>query len=107
MRSSCCSSSTANVAIPRVDQGNIQGWQVPTANTVYLQDRGRKWYRADMSGACVRPDFNGRLGFRTGPGGRLETGSQIVSRSGAVHDPVADRHRRPAGEEVTVLSTAG
>ena len=73
---------TANVAIPRVDQGNIQGWQVPAANTVYLQDRGKKWYRADMSGSCVRPNFNGQLGFRTGPGGRLETGSQILSRSG-------------------------
>lgn len=73
----------ANVTIPRVDQGNIMAWQVLDARTVYLQDRARRWYRADMRGACVRLAFGGQLGFRTGPGGRLDAGSQILSRAGA------------------------
>lgn len=74
--------AAAGAVIPRVDQGNIQAWQVPDARTVYLQDRANQWYRADMRGPCVILNFNEQLGFRTGPGGRLDSTSQIVSRGG-------------------------
>jgi len=62
----------ANVTVPRADQGNIMAWQGPDAHPVDLQDRAPHWYRAVMHGACVRLDF----------GGRLEAGSQILSRAG-------------------------
>ena len=62
----------ANVTIPRADQGNIMAWQEPDPHAVDLQGRAAHWYRAVMHGACVRLDF----------GGRLEAGSQILSRAG-------------------------
>lgn len=74
--------AAAAVTIPRVDQGNILSWQVPDARTVYLEDRAHNWYRADMRGPCVILNFNEQIAFRTGPGGRLDAGSQIVSRAG-------------------------
>lgn len=72
----------AAVTIPLVDQGNILSWRVPDARTVYLEDRGHNWYRADMRGPCVILGFNERIGFQTGPGGRLDATSRIVSRGG-------------------------
>lgn len=74
--------AAANVVIPRVEQGNILSWQAPDARTVYLQDRAHNWYRADMRGPCVILNFNEQLGFLAGPGGRLDSTSQIVSRGG-------------------------
>ena len=71
----------AATAISRVSEGNTRAGQVPDARRTYLQDRDGQWFWPEMRSACVRRNFNERMGFRTGPGGRLEALSQIVTRS--------------------------
>ena len=78
--------AAANVTIPRVDQGNILSWQVASTRTIYLEDRAHNWYRADTRGPCVILNLNEQLGFRTGPSGRLDASSQLITRAG--HCPI-------------------
>ena len=71
----------AATVISRVSETNTRAGRVPAARRTYLQDCDGQWFWPEMRSACVRRNFNERMGFRTAPGGRLDALSQIVTRS--------------------------
>lgn len=63
--------------IPFVSFGGVRDFDAVSDDTVYLQDRGRRWYRAQLFGPC----FGLRNAVRIG----LDTrGSSAVDRFSAI-----------------------
>jgi hypothetical protein len=44
---------------------SIWSWQVVDNNTVLIQDRGKRWYKATLYGNCINLSFADRLAFET------------------------------------------
>jgi Family of unknown function (DUF6491) len=64
------------VQIPFASQ-NILKWQVVDNNTVLIQDRGRRWYKATLWGNCIDLSFSQRLSFVSNPNGTFDKFSSI------------------------------
>jgi hypothetical protein len=52
-------------SIPFVNYDSIRTFKVVGRDTVYLQDRRRRWYRADLMGICPRLQFERAIGVET------------------------------------------
>ena len=64
------------VQIPFASQ-NIWNWRVVDNNTVLIQDRGRRWYKATLWGNCINLSFSQRLSFVSNPNGTFDRFSSI------------------------------
>jgi hypothetical protein len=53
------------VSIPFAHFGGIYNFEAPDDDVVYLQDRGRNWYRAQLYGTCLDLSWANRLGIDT------------------------------------------
>jgi hypothetical protein len=51
--------------IPFVNHGGIRDFRPAGRDVVYLQDRGRQWYRAELMGPCLGLPFARAIGVRT------------------------------------------
>lgn len=60
-----------------VNHGGIRNFRPAGRETVYLQDRGRQWYRADLMGPCPGLPWALALGVET-------AGSSSLDRFGAL-----------------------
>ncbi len=58
-------------------QGGIDNWTVVDEKTVYVQDRERQWYRADLMGHCIGLRFAQRIGFKFEVDGSFDKFSSI------------------------------
>jgi hypothetical protein len=66
--------------IPFADK-NIWNWQVVDNNTVLIQDRGKRWYKATLYGNCINLSFADRLSFVANtPSGTFDRFSTIRVR---------------------------
>lgn len=52
-------------SIPFVNHGGIRDWRADGTDTLYVQDRGRNWYRAELLGPCLDLPFAQAIGFET------------------------------------------
>jgi hypothetical protein len=77
-------SSTAPAAkeasIDLANSGGIRDWREVGDQTIYVQDRQHRWYRATL----MRPSYDLRgalaIGFDTGPGDTFDKFSSVVIR---------------------------
>jgi Family of unknown function (DUF6491) len=62
--------------IPFASQ-TIWRWRVVDNNTVLIQDRGRRWYKATLWGNCIDLTFAQTLSFVSNPTGTFDKFSSI------------------------------
>jgi Family of unknown function (DUF6491) len=62
--------------IPFASQ-TIWRWRVVDNNTVLIQDRGRRWYKATLWGNCINLSFAQTLSFVSNPNGGFDKFSSI------------------------------
>lgn len=66
-------------SIPFVSQPrSIRSFNAPTDDTVYLQDRRGRWYRAEIGGPCIGLRWANAIGYDTRGGLSLSRGSSIL-----------------------------
>ncbi len=53
------------VSIPFVHFGGIYSFEAPSDEIVYLQDRSRNWYRAQLYGSCFGLSWANAIGVDT------------------------------------------
>ena len=67
-------------SIPFANHGGIWNWREGDRQTIYVQDRFRRWYKATL----MRPSYDLRattaVGFDTGPTDRFDKFSWVVIR---------------------------
>jgi hypothetical protein len=67
------------VTIPFVNHRRaIHTFEAPDDSTLYLQDRQRRWYRAELAGICFGLGFAQAIGYDTRGGLSLDRGSSIL-----------------------------
>ncbi len=67
-------------SIPFVNHNGIRDWQAPNADTLYIQDNSRNWYRATLFSGCNELPFAQAIGFKTGPIDTFDRFSSVVVR---------------------------
>ena len=67
------------VSIPFVRHGGIRDWEVVDRETVYIQDRGRRWYVAKLMGPCQNLNFATRIGFVSDSSDSFDRFSSILA----------------------------
>jgi Family of unknown function (DUF6491) len=65
--------------IPFASKGGIWNWRVVDNNTVLIESRGRKWYKATLFGNCINLAFANSLSFIPNPSGSFDKFSTIRS----------------------------
>ena len=55
----------AQASIPFVNHDGIRDWNATDDRTLYVQDRGRQWYRATLFSPCIDLPFAQSIGFET------------------------------------------
>jgi hypothetical protein len=80
--------------IPFANKGGIWNWQVVDNNTVLIESRGRKWYKATLFGNCINLAFANSLAFIPNPSGSFDKFSTI--RSHGQRCPLVSLIRVPA-----------
>jgi hypothetical protein len=65
--------------IPFASKGGIWNWSVVDNNTVLIESRGRKWYKATLFGNCINLAFANSLSFIPNPSGSFDKFSTIRS----------------------------
>jgi hypothetical protein len=73
------SSPAPEAQIPFANKGGIWKWQVVDNNTVLIESRGRKWYKATLFGNCINLSFAQRMSFESNPSGTFDKFSAIRS----------------------------
>jgi hypothetical protein len=67
------------VAIPFASQRHaIRNFEAPSDDILYLQDRQRRWYRAELAGACFDLKWAHAIGYDTRGRLSLDQGSHIL-----------------------------
>ncbi len=64
--------------IPFVNFGSVRNFRPVSDDVVYLQDRQRNWYRAQLFGPCFNIRSALRIGVDTRPGGTLDRTSSFI-----------------------------
>jgi len=67
------------VSIPFANHRNaIRNFEAPSNDILYLQDRQRRWYRAELAGACFDLKWAQAIGYDTRGRLSLDQGSHIL-----------------------------
>lgn len=67
-------------SIPFVNHQGIRDWRAADSRTLYVQDRGRRWYRATLFAPCYELPFAQAIGFETRGVDRFDRFSAIRVR---------------------------
>jgi len=67
-------------AIPFVNSGSIRDYRVVDNDTLYIQDIGGKWYRADLIGNCLDLPYAQAIGFDARGTNSFDRFSSIIVR---------------------------
>jgi hypothetical protein len=65
-------------AIPFVDLGNVDNFEVESLHVVYLEDRTRHWYRAELATDCIDLPYANRIGIDTHGGNRVDQFAELI-----------------------------
>jgi hypothetical protein len=57
--------ASAEVSIPFANFRGLRDFQAESKDVVYLQDRSRRWYRAELIGPCLELPWALRIGIDT------------------------------------------
>ena len=83
-------------AIAFADSGGIADWHVRDERSLYVMDRPGQWYLATLEGQCWNLPFENTLSFDTGPTGRFDSFSAIITQYGRCQLQSLVRSERPA-----------
>ncbi|MEL1249616.1 DUF6491 family protein [Aurantiacibacter gilvus] len=64
--------------IPFLNYGAIRSWRADDRDTLYIQDRRRNWYRAELMAPAHELPYANAIGFDTGPIGHLDRFAVLV-----------------------------
>jgi hypothetical protein len=64
--------------IPFVNHGGIRDWRSEGDRTIYIEDRGRRWYKATLMGRAFDLPFAETIGFDTGPIDTFDHFSSVI-----------------------------
>ena len=67
-------------SIPFVNHGGIRDWRAVDNDTLYVQDRRRNWYRAELLGPCLDLPWAHAIGFETRGVDRFDRFSDVRVR---------------------------
>lgn len=70
--------SIPEAAIPFANHGGVWDWTAEGDETVYFQDRARRWYRAKLFGPATELPYAITIGIDAGPSGRLDRWGAII-----------------------------
>jgi hypothetical protein len=71
------SSPAPEAQIPFANKGGIWKWQVIDNQTVLIESRSRKWYKATLFGNCINLSFAQNMAFVSNPSGTFDKFSTI------------------------------
>ena len=77
--SSAAAAPAPEVQIPFA-KNNLWNWQVLDDQTLLIQDRSRRWYKATLFGHCINLPFANRIAFDSNPSGTFDKFSAILVR---------------------------
>jgi hypothetical protein len=83
-------------AIPFVDLGNIYNFEVENEHVVYLEDRGRHWYRAELANDCLGLPWANRIGIDTHGGNRVDQFAELIVDGQGCRIASLTRSEKPA-----------
>jgi len=63
--------------IPFANRGGIRDWKAVDRDTVYFQDRQRRWYRAELFSPATGVEFVQFIGIETGPSDTFDRFSSL------------------------------
>jgi len=66
--------------IPFANHGGVRDWQAGDRDTVYFQDRQKRWYKAELIGSASDLPFTLFIGIDSGPSDRLDKWSSVYVR---------------------------
>jgi hypothetical protein len=66
------------VSIPFVDFGGIRSFEAYTDQEVYLEDRHRNWYKAELIGPCFGLNWATGIGIDTHGGSSFDHFSRLI-----------------------------
>lgn len=69
-----------DVRIPFANRGGIRNWRSYDKDTLYIQDRQRNWYKAELMGSAFDLPHSWAIGFDTSPSDTFDKFSTIVVR---------------------------
>jgi len=70
--------SREEVRIPFVNFRGIRSFHAAERDVVYLQDRSRNWYRAELIGGCIGLPWANRIGVDTRGGSSFDRFSALI-----------------------------
>lgn len=73
-------SASKEARIAFANSGGIRDWHAADRDTLYIQDRHRNWYKAELMGPSLDLKFAWAIGFDTGPTNTLDKFSSVVVR---------------------------
>jgi len=59
-------------------RGGIRSFHADDHDTVYLQDRRRDWYKAEIAGACIALPWANRIGIDSRFSSTFQRGSSLI-----------------------------
>jgi hypothetical protein len=62
------------------DHGGIWNWQAVDRDTLLIEGRDRRWYRAELMGPCTDLPFAQAIGFQSNPTGDFDKFSAVIVR---------------------------
>ena len=71
---------TNNDSIAFANNGGVRDWRAEDRDTIYFQDRQRRWYRAELMAPASDLPFTQFIGIDSDPGDRLDKFSTIYIR---------------------------
>jgi hypothetical protein len=60
------------------NHGGIQNWRVVDRDTLYIEGRGDRWYKAELFAPAFGLPFAHAIGFVTYPGGTFDRFSKVI-----------------------------
>lgn len=67
----------AEAYIAFANHGGVRDWQAYDQNTIYFQDRQKRWYKAELLMPAFDLPYTIFIGLDTEPGGRLDKWSAV------------------------------
>lgn len=71
---------TAEAYIPFANQGGVRDWRADDRDTIYFQDRQRRWYKAVLFAPATDLPFTQFVGIDASPTDRLDKWSSVYIR---------------------------
>jgi|GEM_PF-618055 len=72
-------------SIPFANMGGIRNWRAVDEDTLYIEGRNGKWYRAELMMPCLGLNFADAIGFVVEPTGHFDRFSSIVVEGRQCH----------------------